>query len=311
MKYKILTITPNPALDISGTVELVKPDEKTYVHDETRAAGGNGINAARILNRLDVPVIASGFLGGSIGREVSHLLDAEGLKHRFVKVKESTRVNMTITSLRSHRQTRLSFAGPRIQEREIDDLAKLLKMIKGCKMLVIGGSLPPRFGISNLLRIIKSAQDLSIPVVVDCPGEILKHLMSTKILLIKPNLEEFHLLTGSRVQSISEVKKRAVKLLKNVSFVCVSSVQGGALLVTQNGCYYGQSPKIKVKSTVGAGDSMVAAMCAQIAMGNNSDSDILRWGLAAAAATLSEKSGCLGRASAIAMLHKKTVVKDV
>ncbi|MBS1972623.1 MAG: hexose kinase [Bdellovibrionales bacterium] len=311
MKNAVLTITPNPSLDISGFVDRIIPNEKTYVQDEAHAPGGNAINVARILCRLKVPVVASGFLGGAAGYEVASLLKKENIRQHFIAIKEPTRTNVTISSRHHHQQTRLSFSGPRIEPREKDQLSRFVRSQHHMGILVIGGSLPPNFSVRDLTGFISIAQKKNASVVIDCPGAILRHLTKHKLLLIKPNLEEFQLMTQSRVRTLSAVKKKALQLLQSVSYVCVSSVEGGALLVTSSGCFFGRIPRVKIRSTVGAGDSMVGAMVAQLFKGNSSASDILRWGLAAAAATLSEEGTTLGSASQIEELYKKTVVIEV
>jgi len=96
MRKVVCTITPNPALDLSGIVDSIKPNEKNYIRNEQRYPGGNAINAARILKRLGVPVVASGFLGGSTGNEIFQLLKAEELKQHFIQIKESSRINITV-----------------------------------------------------------------------------------------------------------------------------------------------------------------------------------------------------------------------
>lgn len=311
MKNRVLTITPNPSLDISGFVDRIIPNEKTYVHDEIHAPGGNAINVARILCRLEVPVVASGFLGGSAGNEVASLLKKENVRQHFIKTKESTRTNITVSRRGHHQQTRLSFSGPSIQPKEKYQLSKFVRSQHPAGIFVIGGSLPPNFTVRDLTGLIEIAQKQNAGVVVDCPGSVLQHLKRYKLLLIKPNLEEFQSMTQSRVRTISAVKKKALRLLKRVSYVCISSVEGGALLVTHSGCFFGKIPHVKIRSTVGAGDSMVGAMVGQLFLGNSSASDILRWGLAAAAATLSEQGTTLGSAEEIKELYKKTIVIKV
>lgn len=311
MKKMVLTVTPNPSLDISGFVDRIIPNEKTYVHEETHAPGGNAINVARILGRLKVPVVASGFLGGSAGNEVANLLKKESIRQRFVKTKESTRTNITISRRGHHQQTRFSFSGPSIQLREKYLLSKFVRSQAHMGIFVAGGSLPPNFTVQDLKRLIEIAQKQNAGVVVDCPGSVLRHLKKHRLLMIKPNLEEFQLMTQSRVRTVSAVKKKALQLLKRVSYVCISSVEGGALFVTRSGCYFGRIPRVKMRSTVGAGDSMVGAMVAQLFLGNSSAPDILRWGLAAAAATLSEEGTTLGAAAEIHELYKKTIVMEV
>ncbi|WP_374078912.1 1-phosphofructokinase family hexose kinase [Bdellovibrio bacteriovorus] len=311
MRGIICSITPNPALDLSGFVEALKVDEKTYVHQEVRAPGGNGINSARILNRLGVSVVASGFLGGSTGKEIELLLKGEHLRHHFIPIRESSRINITVTNQSNHKQTRLSFPGPRVDR---DEKRQLFNYIKGNKelcLLILGGSLPPGFTTKDFRSLIAIAKKNNVEVVVDCPGGILSQVISSKPLLIKPNLDEFQVLTGTKVRSIFAVRAQAEKYLNKVPYICVSSVDGGALLVTPVGAYFGRIPEVRILSTVGAGDSMVGSMVAQLYKGNRSPEQILRWGLAAAAATLSESGTRLGRASHIKKLFKRTVVESV
>ncbi|MBO9666478.1 MAG: hexose kinase [Bdellovibrio sp.] len=311
MVSRILTITPNPSLDVSGFVTQLKPNEKTYVTDEARAPGGNAINVARILRRLGVPVVASGFLGGSVGNEVALLLDEEQVPRDFIKCQESTRINITVSNNRDHQQTRLSFPGPHVSRSEIQKLVALIAKHRGVKFLVVGGSLPQQFHIDDLNKLIERAQNAKMAVVVDSPGNILKRLKIDRLLLIKPNLDEFQALTNSRAKSISAVKKIAKKYLKKSAYVCVSSVEGGALLVSDSGAYFGRIPSIRIRSTVGAGDSMVAGMVAQVSSGNLDAADILRWGLAASAATLSKAGTTLGEARQIKRFYKRIKISEV
>lgn len=310
-KIRVLTITPNPALDLSGSVERIELNEKTYVQNETRAPGGNAINVARILTRLGTPVLATGFLGGSTGDELAELLTAERVPQHFVKTQEPTRINMTISNRHDHKQTRFSFSGPRITRAEAGRLQKLVKTESPKGILVLGGSMPPQFTIHEVRTLIRSAQKRNVGVVVDCPGVILKDLKIPGLLLIKPNLAEFQEMTQSRVRSLTAVKRKALRLLNVASYICISSVEGGALLVTATGCYFGKISRVKIRSTVGAGDSMVAAMVAQLCAGNSSPAEILRWGLAASAATLSEAGTNLGTAAKMRELYKKTKVVEV
>jgi fructose-1-phosphate kinase PfkB-like protein len=125
----IYTITPNPALDLNGTVEKIVPNEKTYVHHETRFPGGNAINAARMIKKFGQPVIASGFLGGEIGKEVTALLKHEGIRCQFIQIQNHTRINITVSTQKTHLQTRFSFPGPQIQAQEIHDLNQWIQKL--------------------------------------------------------------------------------------------------------------------------------------------------------------------------------------
>lgn len=311
MKNYILTITPNPALDLGGIVDNLKPNEKSYVHDETRSPGGNAINVARILTRLKKPVIATGFLGGSTGEEIKSLLDEEGVKNKFIKIKGHSRICVTVSNKADHHQTRLNFPGPYITYQEKEKIFSLLESQKKISLLVIGGTLPDGLRPADVLRLMRLARKQNIECVVDCPANIMRVLISGKPMLIKPNLTEFQEMTGSSAKSISGVQKVARKLLNKVPYICISSVEGGALLVTRQNSYFGRIPKVNIKSTVGAGDSMVGAIIAQLYKKNTSGEDILRWGLAAAAATLSHPGTAFGSSYEIHRLYNKTMIRQI
>lgn len=308
MKNYVFTMTPSPTLDLGGVVDNLKPNEKSYVHDETRSPGGNAINAARILTRLKIPVLATGFLGGSTGQEIKHLLDGERVKNNFVKIEGHSRICVTVSNKTDHRQTRLTFPGPDISINEKERFFRVLKNQEGISFLVVGGSLPKGLRLTDIIRMMRLARKRKIECIIDCPGNILRELVTERPFLIKPNLTEFQEMSGTLVKSIVSVQKEARKFLDRVPYVCVSSVEGGALLVTRHNSYFGRTPKVKVKSSVGAGDSMVGAMVAQLHKKNTSGEDILRWGLAAAAATLAQEGTAFGSAHEIRRLYKKTKV---
>lgn len=312
MRGVVCTITPNPALDLSGTVKKLKANEKAYVFDEHRAPGGNAINCARILHRLRVPTVASGFVGGSTGDEIKFLLEHEGLVQHFIKIAASTRINITVSNQNDHQQTRLSFPGPKVERFDKRQLLEFVKTRKDMSWLVLGGSLPSGFNPADLIHLMKAAKSSGAESIVDCPGDILAQVLEHgRPLLIKPNLEEFQVLTKSRIKSISSVIKKSERLLSLVQMVCVSSVEGGAVLVSQQGAFFGKIPRMKIRSTVGAGDSMVGAMVTQLYQSNRSAGELLQWGLAAAAATLSESGTALGQQSEIKRLYKMIHVEKI
>ena len=299
----IYTLTPNPALDLGGIVDKIVPNEKNYIRAETRFAGGNAINVARLLTKLSIPVRAMGYLGGSVGTEIQGLLDDEHVVHDFVKIQGHTRISITVSSLNTHTQTRLSFPGPHIKQKEIELLLKKIHAIPRRSWLVIGGSFPPGFLPSHVNKIIRIAKSRQILIVLDVPGALLTKINLKGLTLIKPNLVEFQELIGKKVTSIAAVSKTARKLTSDVQFVCVSSVKGGALLVSCDSVWFGTPPRIKVRSTVGAGDSMVAGMVAELCQFKPSadtksiaqlSPQLLQRGLAAAAATLSTPGTQLG-----------------
>ncbi len=317
-------ITPNPALDISGTVDQLIADEKNYVFDEIRSAGGNGINAARIAHRLGVKVIATGFMGGSTGNEIKKLLDRENIKHDFVETIGNTRINLTVSNRNTDSQTRLSFPGSNIKRSEWRALQQFCDNFKKQAIVVIGGSLPKGVSPKVIGLLIKKLRAKGHFCIVDMPGLCLKSIISSRPSFIKPNLREFQELVGKNVQSVRAILPLAKRLSETVSLVCVSSVEGGALLATKDKAWFGKIPKIKVRSTVGAGDSMVGAMSAalwhnkvqnmetgniEIFLDEKGD-HLLRWGLAAACATLANPGLIMGDRRSILKYYPMIDIKE-
>jgi fructose-1-phosphate kinase PfkB-like protein len=106
---KIYTITSNPGLNISGTVEQLILKKKSYVSHEIYPPGGNGINAVIIAHRLKANLVATGFSGESNGKEIKEFLFKPKVKHRFLTISGNTRMNLTIPNRKTQKQTRLSF----------------------------------------------------------------------------------------------------------------------------------------------------------------------------------------------------------
>jgi 1-phosphofructokinase family hexose kinase len=294
-------ITFNPALDISGTVDKLIPDEKSYVRDEIHSPGGSGVNAAIIAHRLGVKVTAGGFIGGDNGKEIKQLLDELKLSHKFIPITGNTRMNFTINNSDNHHQTRLSFPGPQITKSEKKTLKKSLMKLNKNDIVVFGGSLPPQLDPSDVAKLVKLLSEKKIPCLVDMPGEILKEVIKSKPYFIKPNLMEFQNLAGKKVSTLKGILPLVRKMNEYVPLICVSSVEGGAILVSSESAWFGKVPKVKIRSTLGAGDSMVGAISARLLDNPQvSIEELLRWALAAACATLTEKGMVLG--------HKKNIL---
>jgi 1-phosphofructokinase family hexose kinase len=305
----ILTITVNPALDVSAMVSKVVPDEKNYVTHETRSAGGNGINAARIAQRLGSKVLATGFLGGASGEELKGLLHGEEIPNKFIFIEGRTRTNVTISLKKGHQQTRLNFPGPKIWKAEVRSLQSFLLKLKPI-LVIIGGSLPFGVSSSDVKKMVVHFQRQSIPVFLDVPGPLLKSLLPSQPFFIKPNLTEFQEMTGEKLEGKIEVSRAAQKLSGRIPLICISSVDGGALLVSDKLAWFCKTPKLDVQSTIGAGDSMVGAMAHAFVTGHGSEA-MLRLGMAAACATLSNKGLTMGSRSAVKKFLPLMIIEKI
>lgn len=308
----IYSITFNPALDVSGIVDNLIPNEKSYVHDEVYTPGGNGVNAGIIAHRLGARVALSGFLGGANGDVICSLLDKEKIVHNFIETKSNTRINLTISNRHDHQQTRLSFPGGHVAIAEWKKLRNYLNKVTNKDIIIIGGSLPPGISTQNISMLIRKLIKKNVLCMVDCPANTLKDLILSKPSFIKPNLQEFQELTKSRVTTVSAVLKEIKKLHRYVPLICVSSVEGGAILASEHEAWFGRTPPLTIRSTVGAGDSMVGAIAYQLALDpTTSLKELLKIGLAASSATLSNKGMILGSRKEIRMFLKKIKVTNL
>ena len=309
---------------MGGIVDHLTPNEKNYVHHETRFPGGNGINAARIIHRLEVPVMTTGFLGGGVGSEIEFLLDKENLKHDFVKIQNPTRISVTISNLETHLQTRLSFSGPEITPENWEALKVHIENFPTNGLAIIGGSLPPGVDGKLFKTLLDHLTSQGISCIVDVPGAILKDSLDANPLLVKPNLLEFQELIGKNVLSIQDVVIESQSLVSKAPLLCISSVENGALLVTKVGVWFGRIPEVEVQTTVGAGDSLVGAMAAKLfewrksapeksftTLGLERGEDLLQWGLAASCATLIVKGTQLGEAKDINRFYPKIEISRI
>lgn len=306
----IYTITFNPALDVSGVVDQLIPNEKSYVYNEAHFPGGNGINAGLIAHRLGSKVTLTGFLGGGSGEEIIRLLDKNNLHHEFVTISGPTRMNFTISNKEDHNQTRLSFPGPEIKSGEKKKLLQYMDKITSDDLLIIGGSLPPRLNTSYVETLIGLARKKNILCMVDMPGAHLRDVISSRPHFIKPNLTEFQALIGKKVSSIKSIIPHARALLVDVPYICISSVEGGALFLSKDEMWFGRIPQVVIRSTVGAGDSMVGAMASLWSQRREvAAEELLRLGLAASCATLTEAGLTLGSKKAILNFMQQIILQ--
>jgi 1-phosphofructokinase family hexose kinase len=240
------------------------------------------------------------------------LLTEAKVKHRFLTIAGNTRMNLTVSNRKTHKQTRLSFPGPLIKGSELKEMYGFLDNLKSQDIVMIGGSLPPGIDPLVVAKMIRHLKKRNVLCMVDMPGKILSKIISKSPHFIKPNLIEFQDLVGKKVESITSILPLVRKLNKSIPLVCVSSVEGGAILVTKDEAWFGKIPKVKIKSTVGAGDSMVGAIAAQLSKNPTSKvQDLLRVGLAASCATLTEDGMELGSREEMNRYLPKILIREI
>jgi 1-phosphofructokinase len=278
----IYTVTLNPSLDYIVEVDQVTLGELNRTKNETKFPGGKGINVSQVLKRLDVDSRALGFLGGFTGDYIEEFLTSHGINTDFVKVDEDTRINI---KLKSENETEINAKGPNITEENFEALKGKIRELTSEDILVLAGSIPSTMPESTYEELVKLCNENGTKFVVDAEGELLKKVLPLNPFLIKPNHHELGDLFNTVINSCEEVIPYGRELIKQgAQNVIVSLADKGAVLINKDLALIATSPKGDVKSSVGAGDSMVAGFIATYEK-TKSIEEAFRFSVAAGSAT--------------------------
>jgi 6-phosphofructokinase 2 len=257
----ILTITFNPCIDKSTLVEMLKPEKKLRCTAPVFEPGGGGINVARGIKKIGGEAVAVYPSGGYSGKFLNVLLERENIPAIAIETRQHTRENMIVLEISTNQQYRFGMPGPQLFE---DEWGKCLQAIEAnhSDYIVASGSLPTSVPEDIFARISKIAKKQNRKLVVDTSGEALRSAMEEGVYLIKPNLGELSWLAGKDELETNEIEPVAKELIltRNCEIVVVSMGALGAMLITKDGACKVDAPIVKRKTTVGAGDSMVAGM---------------------------------------------------
>lgn len=307
----IVTLTMNPALDVSTSAEAVVPTDKVRCGAVQHDPGGGGINVARVVATLGGHALAVYPAGGPTGLMLERLLERAGIPSRHVPIGGITRESFTIDERRSGLQYRFVLPGPEISavEREAC-LEELARAAEGARIIVLSGSFPPGISPDFVQDVADLSQRLGCRFVLDTSGEALRHVKSGAYLL-KPSIRELREWVRQELHSEAEQVEAARQLIeKGISEVMVVSQGGeGALLVTADG-YEKLAPiEVPIRSAVGAGDSMVAAICFGLVQGLDLRHAV-RLGMAAGAATLMTPGTGLCRREDVERLYAERIAQE-
>jgi len=298
----IYTVTLNPALDKTVEIQNFKIDSVNRVESVRIDAGGKGINVSRVINKLGGETEALGILGGHSGKQIIERLNSEGIKNEFLLTDDETRTNLKIVDYSQGTYTDINESGKISDKKVIDELlSSLLEKVTDNDIVVFAGSLPSGAEEDTYNKWINKFNKKGIKVFLDADRKPLKSGIEAKPYFIKPNIDEFSWILGESFKTMIMVRAKAQELIKKgIKKVAVTLGEGGSLLVTENKGYYAEPLKVNVKSTVGAGDSFLAAvaLCEQA---GKSDAETLKF----AAAVSSAKVMCEGTEAPDIELVKK------
>lgn len=288
MSAPVLTVTVNPSIDVSATVETVTPEHKLRAANVRRDAGGGGINVARVLRRLGADCRALFAAGGVLGRLLARLLEAEGVHAIAFDIAEDTRESFTVLERTSGREFRFVLPGPQLSNDEWQAcLERAIALIDSGTYVVASGSLPAGVPENFYARLARAARERGARMVVDTSGPPLAAALAEGVYLAKPNLRELRELTGRTLDAEAEWAASARELVRagKAQIVALTLGRRGALLATQNVALHAAPLPVKIASSVGAGDSFVAAMVWRLASGASLE-EAFRYGVAGGTAAL-------------------------
>ncbi|WLR41406.1 1-phosphofructokinase [Bacillus carboniphilus] len=256
----IYTLTLNPSVDYKVELDCVLLGELNRTKSESKFPGGKGINVSRVLNRLNVKSTALGFVGGFTGEYINDCLKKENIVTNFVRVEQDSRINV---KLKSDSETEINGRGPDITNDQFEELKTKIRQLTDEDVLVLAGSIPLTMPATTYELLVKICNENGTRFVVDAEGDLLKNVLPHQPFLIKPNHHELGALFETRVNDIDEIVFYGKRLVeRGAENVIVSLADKGAVLVNKNNVIVASIPKGKVISSVGAGDSMVAAFLA-------------------------------------------------
>ena len=278
---QIVTITFNPCIDKTAAVPQLIPEKKLSCTEPRFEPGGGGINVARAIRKLGGEATAIYPSGGYTGKFFNDLLAKENIPAVIIEIENSLRENVIVVEESSNKQFRFGFPGAKLLEQEWQQCIDAIGKISNAEFLVASGSLPEGVPDDIFARLATISKKKNLKLVVDTSKAALRHAANEGVFMLKPNVNELSSLLGKKQLRRTEVARAATKIIEKGSceVLLVSLGEEGAMLFTRDDQLQVSAPKVEKKSTVGAGDSMVAGFVLNLSQGKNFE-DALRYGVA-------------------------------
>ncbi len=265
----IFTVTLNPALDKTVEVPNLALNNVNRITTLRTDPGGKGINVSKVVSKLGRRSVAFALLGGNTGRMIADALDKLGLERELTFVPGETRTNLKIVDPVNGTNTDINEPGLDVNEQVLSQLLdRLCARLMPGDIVVLSGSLPKGAPVDIYRTWVTRCKELGAKVFLDADGAAMAKGLEALPYLIKPNEQELARLLGRELPDLDAILCGASELLgRGVEKVVVSLGSQGALYVTREQVIHAQGLEVPVGSTVGAGDSVVAALAVAEVLG--------------------------------------------
>jgi 1-phosphofructokinase family hexose kinase len=308
----ILTLTLNPAVDVTVTTDRIIYDDRTYINSETFQAGGKGVNAARAIRDFgwtDVEAVAP--YGGLMGERFAHLVRESGLPISLIPVQGETRRNLAVVDDEGL-TLKLDQRGNPLSAKELARIEEaLLAKLPAASWLTLNGSVPPGVPEDYYAKLIGLAKEHGVKTLIDTSGPALAPALAARPTLAKPNRPEAERLVGRGLLSERASLSAALEILeRGPEHVIVSLGGQGAIAVWGDSRVLAVPPDIENGSPIGAGDVLGAVTVGALCRGDSFRNAFV-WGVAAATVAASLPGLGTGSVEEVAEMRERIEVRDI
>jgi 1-phosphofructokinase/tagatose 6-phosphate kinase len=288
----IVTVTLNAALDRTLTVPNFQAGHRHRASQGLTLAGGKGINVARALKRLDVPVVATGLAGGRTGTRIVEELTAEAILNDFVRIADESRTSTAVVDPMGSSFTEINEWGPQVDADELEMLREKLRYLsRGADVVVFAGSLPRGVDVGFYADAIRELTRAGVSTVLDSEGEPLRVGLEAEPTLVAPNQHEAEALVGQELNDDDDFLMALDTIAdlgaRNVLLTLVSGAFGLMREDRRTRRFQAVAPKVDTVSAVGAGDVLLGGFLAA-QLRERPFEDALRQAVAAGTAATTE-----------------------
>ena len=297
----IVTLTVNPALDVSTDTDVVIAGEKLRCGPTVLDPGGGGVNVSRVIHRLGGKTAAVFVAGGLTGDLYTKLLTDEGVPSHRIPIDGETRESFTVTEETTGKQFRFVLAGPEITPAVLETVMSTLSNLVGPgDWLVASGSLPPGAPEDFYGTLAQTFSSRGVNVVVDTAPPWLAPAIAGGVFVVKPSRHELEQFLGRELPDLDAQVEGARQMVADagVEWVALSLGKDGAVLVSADRAWHAVAAGVNPVSTVGAGDSFLAGLVHALSSGSEPD-HALAYAVSAGSATAMSPATKLCEAQAV------------